>query len=570
MLVLFSYTINFSITDAITGYGIRATVKINDTVHKTTENGFLTLDLKEGKYSISVEAKGYRELKTTLNVDKTTPKDINFMLMPLEIPQPPKPKNGYAIWYGWVVDEKTRTPLEGVNVQVNTPYGSYNAKTDNKGYYYVEFPVKGSNGEKPLEGKVIFSKNGYTTFEKTGIFILEGVQRLNAQLSPGNGRVIKKKEHGINIEKQSEDFKKKSFTPSDEDYELHAPLLIPPSTIKVGTNCSCRSCSSVSIVSLETYVQYGLDDEWIASWNAHSLRAGAIPYRSYGAWHVLNPINSSYDICNSACCQVWDPSDSYSSTVNAAIYTSGIMLENSGTIARSEYSAENNDCGCGDGVYWPCISDPVCTGHSCYGHGRGMCQWGSSRWANNGYTWKWINEHYYSPGGYRLSTPMYITSISASPTNVCIGDTFTIYVNIRNYAEDTHNQIMIGASLYNGSYYSDPPNDRKITVPSGSSTGSRIFVVPSGTPAGTYDLLVALWFDVDENNAINSGDFMMYMVSQPSLINVCLTSVDEEISKLTKNGGKVYRVDGKIVKGIENKGVYFIVKDGKVKKVIRR
>ncbi len=129
---------------------------------------------------------------------------------------------------------------------------------------------------------------------------------------------------------------------------------------------------------------------------------------------------------------------------------------------------------------------------------------------------------------------------------------------------------MIGASLYNGSYYSDPPNDRKITVPSGSSTGSRIFVIPSGIPSGTYDLLVALWFDVDENNAINSGDFMMYMVSEPSLINVCLTSVDEEISNLTKNGGKVYSVDGKRVEEIKSKGVYFIIKDGKVKKVIKR
>jgi hypothetical protein len=79
-----------------------------------------------------------------------------------------------------------------------------------------------------------------------------------------------------------------------------------------------------------------------------------------------------------------------------------------------------------------------------------MCQWGSSRWANRGFTWKWINEHYYSPRGYRISTPMRIVSVSATPTNVCIGDTFRIDLNVQSYAEDTHNRI------------SDPPRDIKV------------------------------------------------------------------------------------------------------------
>ena len=126
-----------------------------------------------------------------------------------------------------------------------------------------------------------------------------------------------------------------------------------------------------------------------------------------------------------------------------------------------------------------------------------MCQWGSSRWANRGFTWKWINEHYYSPGGYRISTPMRIVSVSATPTNVCVGDTFRIDVNVQSYAEDAHNWI------------SDPPRDIKVSIPPGSSTRSRYFVVPPGTSEGTYDLLVALWFDVNENNAINSGDLLL-------------------------------------------------------------
>ena len=577
MVLLIGYAINFSITDAITGYGIRATLVINGTVYKTAENGFAKLDLPEGNYEIEVSSPGYRELRTNLRVDKGTPGEINFMLMPLEIPQPPKAKEGFAVWYGWVVDAETRTPINGVLVEIFTPYGKFSSKTNDKGYYQVEFPVKNS-GEKPIEGKVTFSKKGYSTYTKTGVFILEGSQRMNAQLKRGNLKVIEEKKHGLKEEKQSyepEDDKKKFFKTPDEDYQLFAPFLSPPSTIKVGRSCSCRTCSSVSVVSLETYVQFGLDDEWIASWAAHSLRAGAIPYRSYGAWHVLNPISSSYDICDNTCCQVWDPNDSYTSTINAAIYTSGIMLENSGSIARSEYSAENNDCGCGDGYSgtgstWPCIIDTVCSGRACYGHGRGMCQWGSSRWANRGFTWKWINEHYYYPGGYRISTPMRIISVSAYPTSVCVGDTFRIDVDVQSYAENTHNQIMIGASLYNGIYISDPPRDFKVSIPPGSSTRSRYFVVPSGTSPGTYDLLVALWFDVDENNAINSGDLSLHMISRTSYINVCATSVDEDITRIDGAKFTVYSVDGRRVKNIKGRGFYFIVEGGKVRKVLKR
>src|SRR5262249_22253603 len=54
----------------------------------------------------------------------------------------------------------------------------------------------------------------------------------------------------------------------------------PPASIRVGFNCSCATCSTVEVMSLETYTKRGLNDEWIASWTPHSLRAGAIAYRS--------------------------------------------------------------------------------------------------------------------------------------------------------------------------------------------------------------------------------------------------------------------------------------------------
>jgi hypothetical protein len=188
-----------------------------------------------------------------------------------------------------------------------------------------------------------------------------------------------------------------------------------PATIRVGQSCSCSSCGSVVTVSMETYTRRVLAKEWISSWNAESLKAGSIAIRSYGAWYVYHPISGSYDICNTTCCQVYSTTE-YTSTNNATAATANIYLvDTAGNIPRSEYSAENNDStgadGCGncytsnkpnDGI---CLSDNVCCGTTKNGHGRGMCQWGTQRWAaNRGMGYAWITDHYYAAYNYSRQT----------------------------------------------------------------------------------------------------------------------------------------------------------------------
>lgn len=201
-----------------------------------------------------------------------------------------------------------------------------------------------------------------------------------------------------------------------------------PSTIRVGRNCSCRSCSTVVTVSMETYVKRVLPHEWIPSWHAESLKAGAIAIRSYGAWHVYNPAASNYDICDTTCCQVYSTTH-YASTDAAVNATAGIYLVNSSNnIMRAEYSAENNDSGnrdgCGncyttnrpsDGI---CLSDSVCCGTTQNGHGRGMCQWGSQRWASSrGMSYQWIISHYYSAFGW---TAKNLTGGGGGPVTITV------------------------------------------------------------------------------------------------------------------------------------------------------
>src|SRR5207249_2502967 len=102
---------------------------------------------------------------------------------------------------------------------------------------------------------------------------------------------------------------------------------------------------------------------------------------------------------------------------------------------------------CGDGstgspsARWPCLSDAPNAGHYCDGHGRGMSQWGTKRWADEGQTWVWIVNHYYngdgSPADLRsayLTSPLKIVDASVSSTSVIQGQAFQINVSADNAA----------------------------------------------------------------------------------------------------------------------------------------
>jgi hypothetical protein len=122
---------------------------------------------------------------------------------------------------------------------------------------------------------------------------------------------------------------------------------------------------------------------------------------------------------------------------------------------KSEYAAEqNNSPTCGNGKKgdgsgsWPCTLDQPCTGQTYNGHGRGMCQNGSARWAtglnltnstctfgsSHGYgtkTWQQILSFYYpnwtltTCSGTVVTPPSYDEPCNADPLTV---DTSCNYV----------------------------------------------------------------------------------------------------------------------------------------------
>jgi hypothetical protein len=342
-----------------------------------------------------------------------------------------------------------------------------------------------------------------------------------------------------------------------------APALLPPETIAVGyadaactQSCCSGSCNHTCVLPLETYVRRGLDSEWIASWNTQSLRAGSIAYRSYGAWRVAHPINANFDICSSACCQVNDAGTS-SSTDTAIARTPGLMLTRSGSEAASaEYSAENNswddpgdglscsntDLSCGDGYAgspatgWPCLADAVGAGHGCFGHGRGMSQWGTQRWAIDASArrWPWIVDHYFNDNGAgtgqrtaQMTSPLRVSGASAQPADIAPGATVHIDATATNDAGASHAHLLVGASLYRSGvgYVDDSAHDAPLALATGSHAITRDFHTPVSLAPGSYDLLVSLYLDVDENGAITAADLPLALTATAHALQV----VDDRI-----------------------------------------
>lgn len=436
-------TITFTVRDENTGFAVAnatATVKGPDgetETLETDEDGKLTLDAGKGKYTIAIASKGYNNLETffvggeekIINADVTLDPAAGALAPAIAEAEVKAAADGKVIIKGFVRDGSNNKPVAGAKITV----GAASTTTNPAGYFsvtYSKYVPAITEDAAPERVAIKVSKTGYTPytvnrFLEPGTYTMKvALNRMGVAGLQDNARTLQQGEEVVNIQHGMFDRtaaaaqQRLMGAEAAEAFDANAPVTVEdialaaitvPGTIRVGTSCSCTSCSNVKVMSLEAYVQSGLDDEWISGWGAASLRAGAVAYRSYGAWYVQHPVKSNFDIASTTCNQAWE-ADTYTRTKDAAIYTKGKVLVKSGKIFRSEYSAENNNSGCGNGYSgtgtsngWPCISDALCKGKAKNGHGRGMCQWGSSRWATNGKTYSWILNHYYNPGGVSTS-----------------------------------------------------------------------------------------------------------------------------------------------------------------------
>lgn len=402
-------TITFIVKDQQTGFAIPgAAIRVVSPTGKSSaltasQNGKVTFTATNGRYDFSITASGYKPITTWFASGSTTAIEANINLDPATNTASLRVAPQHTIISGYISNNDDNTALPGAQVTA----GGLTTITDNKGFFSIQLPANTSiaPGVAPDKVTIQVTKAGYASYTIQNFYTIPDAYSLRIALSATEQKITKM--HGL-FDRTAADNEQRYSTPVPQARVGAILADTVPASIRVGTSCSCTSCTVVQVMSLEAYVQTGVDDEWISSWGAASLQAGAVAYRSYGAWYVLHPVNSSYDIAATTCNQAWE-SDQATSVKNAAIATAGVVLVKNHAIVRSEYSAENNNAGCGDGycgtgTTWPCIQDERCLGRTKNGHGRGMCQWGSSFWASDK-TYDWILNHYYNPGGVYIHVP---------------------------------------------------------------------------------------------------------------------------------------------------------------------
>ena len=200
---------------------------------------------------------------------------------------------------------------------------------------------------------------------------------------------------------------------------------VPPNTIRVLVHDSSGG-ASVQVLGFENYVENVLPNEWYPSWNAESLKAGAMAAKMY-AWYMElhwrggelnNDPTQCYDVDDTQAYQVYRANSAQASTtaaVQAIWYTNA--LEN-GKVFEASYCSNMNcsyytvNTGAPNNGQDLCGTDPSGNPNT---NGLRMSQWGSQACAQKGLTYQQILGVYYyvTPSNPGLS---FVTSTPPVPT----------------------------------------------------------------------------------------------------------------------------------------------------------
>ncbi|NLX22688.1 MAG: hypothetical protein GXY55_13630 [Phycisphaerae bacterium] len=445
--------VSLAFRDSVTGVTVTPASIVVDGEEYSSRmgaKGTVCLLLSAGDHSLSVSAWGYQDMRARLTPSPDGPLNHVVWLDPLAPPAEASTdalqllaghsEDRIAGLAGYIVDDLKGKPLPGVHIELSGL--ELATETDDRGFFSLSVPLAGG---QPVPGNeaelcglfgLTATRDGYGAYQRTNLFLATANTvlvriRLRADEVVEDergmlGRLPLLLLHDIKVAYLDEP--PASAVPPAAESELAPREQTAPTSVRLGRSCSCRTCTEVEIISMETYVKRVLPAEWYASWHSNSLKAGAIAIRSYSGWYTYNPL-SFYDICDNSCCQNYG-TNTYTATNTAVDATAGIYLASSTrTIGRAEYSAENNNSpGCGDcyienkpsdGV---CLHDSVCCGATFNGHGRGLCQWGSQRWANTqGKDYTWILDHYYSAYGWTIQD-LTQPAIPDAPTGVTASD----------------------------------------------------------------------------------------------------------------------------------------------------
>ena len=343
---------------------------------------------------------------------------------------------------GVVVDDATSTPL--ANVRVTTTVGAH-ATTDARGVFSMIVPLRDSSTT------VRFEKEGYGADVRENVDLWpygDWIYRIRLRVGASETKHDDRPEEAVTAEAEE-------YGSAAGDVAITAAATVDGATYLLPTRIRVpNALGGVDYYSLDQYCKSVLPNEWYASWGnltggMDSLRAGAVACRTYALGFIREPAAAEFDICTSSGCQFFDPTRTHTNSNIAVDETSSSVLVNASqriTRGMAEYASENNHgqsslCGDGySGVSPNCIADLPCAGKARTGHGRGMCQWGSARWATGLWNpsqptvgahpygrknWQQILQHYYPDltlaSARAMAVGDTVSAVTSLPIRECLG-----------------------------------------------------------------------------------------------------------------------------------------------------
>ncbi|MDB6056209.1 MAG: Cna domain protein, partial [Verrucomicrobiales bacterium] len=375
-------------------------------------------------------------MEVEVNLTEPDPYTHEIMMEPTEVPAELVRERivgmrrvGSHFALGYVVDADSLQPL--ANVRVIARGTTAQTRTDARGYFELHVPTSKPLGDWEM-ASLVFEAPGFDTGVQEFRSYSDGDTTFRARLfRKGIKQLVAPVEESVASAPQlaiaSSAMTPKATAPANATVRI-------PRTIRV----QITATSAIQYLAMEDYVKHSLPREWISSWGTYtggsnSLKAGAVADRSYAIAKLqAASTTAKYDICDSTSCQVFG-STTDTRTDAAVDQTAGYVMVSGTTITSTEYSSEDNSLAntCGDGYTEPsttgpvCIYDPVCSGETRFGHGRGMCQYGTVKWATglkfagngsggtatNGFPkkdWIWICNHYYPTLDLVHATPLVV------------------------------------------------------------------------------------------------------------------------------------------------------------------
>ncbi len=301
---------------------------------------------------------------------------------------------------GWVTDKATGEPLSNAKVSL---IGGIETHTDSTGHFAFS-PAQVGKGATSGNGKqlvdIVASMNGHGEWSLgSAVYYAGDTLRVYPKLgsaTEGHERFVAAQSLS-QAERPPGQSKEVASQPAVFHIDgVNAPLT-PPASIRVYRTES----GQVEVVPFRDYVKHTLPNEWIPTWSAASLKAGAMAIKSY-AWYWVSRGGKQgalgADVKDNVDDQVYDPNVSYASTDAAVDATFNYVLSRNGALFQTQYCA---------GAYSGEQSG------ACPWAGSYMTQWGSAYYSDRGKPWGWILEFYYSgarvspnpPGGGYDGTP---------------------------------------------------------------------------------------------------------------------------------------------------------------------